>query len=52
MVRRIQKENKDVKLKNKIIDQSVMMEFFSEEGVDNDIAWQYVDQLRNFNMKE
>lgn len=52
MVRRIQKENKDVKLKNKIIDQSVMLEFFTEEGVDNDIARQYVDQLRNFNMKE
>lgn len=52
MVRRIQKENKDVKLKNKIIDQSIISEFFTDEGIDNDIARQYVDQLRNFNLKE
>lgn len=50
MVRRIQKENKDVDLKNKIIEKSVISEFIDDDGESS--GRHYVDQLRNFNLKE
>ena len=53
MIRRIIKENKTISLKNKLIDKSVMFDFFLDSDEDTDyIGRQYIDQLRNDRMKD